>query len=77
MGRPPLQPHEQPVVVQVKLRLYPGADDDLIAFFDRLPHGHRASAVKAALRSGNIGSLELADLPSDDEMEDALSGLLL
>jgi hypothetical protein len=75
MGRPPLD--NPPEIVQVKLRLYPGEDDDLRAFFDQIPHGHRADAVKAALRSGEIRTVEIEDLPSDADMAADLSGLLL
>jgi len=74
-GRPPLE--NPPVIVPVKLRLYPGEDDDLLAFFDRIPHGYRADAVKSALRSGNIGTVQLADLPTDDTLAEALGDLLL
>jgi len=68
-GRPPLA--DPPVIIQTKLRLYRGTDDDLIAFFDRIPHGYRADAVKAALRSGNLGPVS-DDLPSDDDLASAL-----
>jgi hypothetical protein len=39
-------------VIQVKLRLYEGGDDDLIAFFSLIPPRLRAVMVKRALRSG-------------------------
>ena len=49
-GRPrsPIQPH----IVYIKLRLRPGRDDDLVAFFESIPPGLRAAMVKEALRSG-------------------------
>jgi hypothetical protein len=75
MGRPPLE--NPPEIVQIKLRLYPGEDDDLRRFFEQIPHGHRADAVKAALRTGNLGTVELNDLPSDEAMAADLSNLLL
>jgi hypothetical protein len=62
-------------IVQVKLSLRPGEDDDLIEFFDQVPVRLRVAAVKQALRSGGM-SLKLEDLPSDDEVENALDGLL-
>ena len=40
--------------IVLKLTLRPGPDDDLIRFFDSIPHGRRAEAVKAALRGGNL-----------------------
>ena len=62
-------------IVQVKLSLRPGEDDDLIEFFDQVPTRLRVAAVKQALRSGGM-SLKIEDLPSDDEVETALDGLL-
>ena len=72
-GRPRLA--QTPIVVNLKLRLYAGVDDDLIAFFDSLPPGFRAGAVKQALRSGAT-TVHLADLPADDEIADALDALV-
>ena len=48
-GRPRLP--EQAVVLNLKLRLRPGVDDDLIAFFSQVPLRHSAGADKAAMRS--------------------------
>ena len=59
----------------MKLSLRAGEDDDLIEFFDQVPARLRVAAVKQALRSGGM-SLKLEDLPSDDEVETALDGLL-
>jgi hypothetical protein len=72
-GRPPSC--VKPVVVRVALYLRPGEDDDLIAFFTPVPVRLRASAVKQALRSGRL-NLSIADLPSDEDVEDALDRLL-
>jgi len=66
---------QRPIIVQVKMSLRPGEDDDLIEFFDQVPTRLRVAAVKQALRSGGM-SLKLEDLPSDDEVETALDGLL-
>ena len=65
----------KPVVVRVALYLRPGEDDDLIAFFTPVPVGLRASAVKQALRLGRL-NLSITDLPSDEDVEDALDRLL-
>jgi hypothetical protein len=65
----------QAMIVQVKLSLHPGEDDDLISFFEMVPARLRVAAVKQALRSGGM-SVQLDDLPSDDEVELALDGLL-
>jgi len=40
--------------VILTLTLRPGRDDDLIRFFDSIPHRRRAEAVKAVLRGGNL-----------------------
>ena len=74
-GRPRLP--EQAVVLCLKLRLRPGVDDDLIAFFAHLPARYRARAAKAAMRSGNLTAAVSADLPADDAVADALGEMLL
>jgi len=51
-GRPPSPQAASAKVVHIKLRLYPGEDDDLIAFFDAIIPRLRAAIVKQALRSG-------------------------
>ena len=66
---------QRPIIVQVKLSLRPGEDDDLITFFSQVPERLRVAAVKQALRSGGM-SVQLDNLPSDDEIETALDGLL-
>ncbi len=73
-GRP--RREAEPVVVNVKLTLYGGRDDDLIAFFDSLPPRGRAAAVKMAMRSGNIATVLDEALPDDDEVAAALDDLL-
>ena len=65
-GRP--RSRRQVRIVQVKLRLYSGEDDDLIAFFDSVPPRLRAAMVKLALRSG-------APQSEGDESEDMLDAL--
>jgi hypothetical protein len=73
MARPRLA--QRPIKVQVNMNLRPGEDDDLISFFEHVPLRLRVAAVKQALRSGGM-SVQLDDLPSDDEVELALDGLL-
>lgn len=53
------------MIVRVKLRLYPGEDDDLIVFFDSIPHRLRATMVKQALRSGTLTPNE--EFAEDDD----------
>ena len=74
-GRPPLD--VEIVRVQITLSLRRGRDDDLIAFFDSLPRGARATAVMAAMRSGNLEAAADEDYVSDDEMDDALANLMI
>ena len=72
MGRPKLD--NPPLVVQVKLRLYSGRDDDLISFFRALPKGLRSVAVKHALREGTQ-TTEVCD--EGDDLGDALDDFVL
>jgi hypothetical protein len=72
-GRPPSS--VKPVVVRVALYLRPGEDDDLIAFFTPLPLRLRSSALKQALRSGQLPTT-LDEVPSDDDVADALDSLI-
>jgi hypothetical protein len=76
MARPSLP--QKSVVVRVALFLRPGEDDDLIEFFASIPVDLRASALKLALRSGKmqVNLAELAELPSDDDIEESLDNLL-
>ena len=66
---------QRPIVVPLKLTLRIGEDDDLINFFSLVPDRLRAASIKQALRSGGM-SVPLDNLPSDDEVEAALDGLL-
>ena len=52
LGRPRSPRAASARVIHIKLRLYPGEDDDLIAFFVIIPDRLRAEMVKQALRSG-------------------------
>jgi hypothetical protein len=63
--------------VHIQLSLRPGRDDDLITFFAALPRGYRASAVMAAMRSGDLNATTDPDYVADDEMTDALMDLML
>ena len=72
-GRPALV--ETEVRVFVHLRLRSGEDDDLSAFFDRIPARQRASRLKWALRSGGMQATASAE-SADDDLGDALDGLV-
>ena len=50
-GRPPR--HGTRHIYHLKLYLWEGEDDDLIAFLEAIPPRRRAAALKTALRSGN------------------------
>jgi hypothetical protein len=51
-GRPRSQRAASARIICLKLRLYPGEDDDLIAFFARAPSGLLAATAKRVLREG-------------------------
>ena len=70
------RPRRETIVVRVKLRLHPGEDDDLIAFFASLPKRGRARAVIGALRSGDIHRVLVEEGIDDDGMADAFEGWL-
>ena len=75
-GRPPSARAASARAVQIKLRLYPDEDDDLIAFFAGVPERLRAVMVKRALRSGVQGQLDV-DAAESDELLDALDEFVL
>ena len=74
-GRPPSPRAASARIVHIKLRLYPGEDDDLVAFFDGIFPRLRAAMVKQALRSGVAGPLADGDSP-EDEVLDALDAFV-
>jgi hypothetical protein len=71
------RPRCESIVVQIKLRLHPGEDDDLIAFFAGLPPYSRANSVKIAMRSGNLASGAPGDGVDEDDIADALERFLV
>ena len=64
-------------VFRIKLRLWEGEDDDLIAFLQAIPAGKRSSAVKIALRSGRIETLVMDDLADEDDLASLADDLLM
>lgn len=79
-GRPSLEELDiRRVVIRVALTLYEGDDDDLIDWFDSIPHRKRASFVKTALRQGGMTDTkeqeEFDDLITDDLLDDLLGAL--
>ena len=70
------RPKRETVVVRVKLRLHPGEDDDLIAFFASLPERGRARAVIGALRTGDIHQVLVDEGIDDEQMSDNFEGWL-
>jgi len=58
------------VVINIKLYLVPGCDDDLIAFFQGCQFKQRAKMVQAALRGGNFIGQANDDL-ADEEIINA------
>ena len=74
-GRPRSARAASARIVRIKLRLYPGEDEDLIAFFTAVPHRLRAAMVKRALRSGVLTESE--DIATeDDELLKALDAFV-
>lgn len=74
-GRPPLD--APPTIYHITLRLYPGADDDLRAWLESVPQRYRASAVKSRLLTGRAPAMAIVTGPTDDDLDAALSGLIL
>jgi hypothetical protein len=74
-GRPPSARAASARVVQIKLRLYPGEDEDLIAFFEAILPRLRAAMVKRALRSG-MADVERAQEQEEEGLWDALDAFV-
>ena len=74
-GRPPSPRAATVRWVHIKLGLYPGQDDDLIAFFASAPHRLRAAMVKRALRSG-MGATDEVHQMDEDAVLDALDAFV-
>ena len=74
-GRPHSERAASAHLVQIKLRLYPNEDDDLIAFFANIPPRLRAALVKQALRSG-MGRSREQGTPEEDKLLDALDAFI-
>lgn len=72
-GRPRLS--DRPVSIRIHLRLRPGEDDDLLAFFARHAPRRRATALKSALRAGSLSS-GAAPTVADDALAEAVEGLI-
>lgn len=56
----------RPRTIAIKIRLYPGADDDLIAWYNAMDaetYGARTQAIKSAWRRGLAGSPPAAAAP--------------
>ena len=70
------RPRRETTIVRVKLRLHPGEDDDLIAFFASLPERGRARAVIRALRTGNVRQVLIEEGVDDEQMGDDFVGWL-
>ncbi|MCB8942524.1 MAG: hypothetical protein H6658_01990 [Ardenticatenaceae bacterium] len=75
MARPELD--YEPVTINIKLRLHPEHDADLLAWFNNLPERGRATAVITRLRTGKAPMAESAIGMSDDDVTNALASLLL
>ena len=74
-GRPKSARAASAQIVRLKLRLYPGEDDDLIAYFERIPSGLRSLTVKRALRDGTPMGNETSD--PEEDVQDIFDAFLL
>lgn len=63
----------RPRTVLIRLSLWPGRDDDLIALFDQAPRRGKAAIVRQYLRGR--AAIQTPDEPPADETVD-LTGLL-
>ena len=72
-GRPRLT--ERPISVRIHLRLRPGEDDDLLAFFARYASRQRAAALKGALRAGSLNT-GAAPAVAEDMLAEAVNDLV-
>lgn len=61
---------------QTTFRLREGEDDDLIAFFSRIPPRQLARTIMTALRQGGVQAVEAEIEEDDDEWADALEEML-
>jgi hypothetical protein len=64
------------ISIHVRIILRPGRDDDLIQFFESVPCGRRAEAVKATMRGGNLADglaiAQATEVAGQSDMIDAL-----
>ena len=74
-GRPRSARAASAQIVRLKLRLYPGEDDDLIAYFESIPSGLRSLTVKRALRDGSPMCSETSD--PEEDVRDIFDAFLL
>jgi hypothetical protein len=74
-GRPRLEAPTSHIKLTLSLR--PGEDDDLQAWFDRLPPRERAARVKAALRQGGVSHAPIIADEAGDLLDDAAFAALL
>jgi hypothetical protein len=75
MARPRLE--TRPHRVDVVLTLRPGEDDDLIAWFERLPARERSAAVIARLRTGCDPTAPAVTADSEKEVADTLFSMMM
>jgi hypothetical protein len=59
------------------LRLHPGEDDDLIAFFQSIPPRQRVNALKTALRAGGFSFQAEEHLDLESDLSASLVDMLL
>ena len=67
---------EESIVYRTSISLRPGDDDDLIAFFARVPPRQLAAAIKTGLRSGGLLNIDVESGPDDESLLDGLDGFM-
>jgi hypothetical protein len=72
-GRPKAE--TQPIVFYLNLRLYPGVDDDLIAYLQNAPRRLRVQYVLKAMRSGASPLLPQSNTVEGNDDELVFEGL--
>ena len=65
-----------PTIVNLKLTLWPGEDDDLIHYFESIPAKKKAIHLIAALRNGGGLTVKVVDDVDDTEIENLLESQL-
>ena len=64
------------VIIRTSISLRPGEDNDLIAFFEKIPPRKFAAAIKKAMRSGALLDFGAELGQDDDALEQSLADFM-